>query len=174
MRVHDLKRSIREVPDFPKPGIRFYDVTTLFRSPDAFATAVDRLVERFRGEPIDAFAGIEARGFVLAAALAYALRGGLILVRKPGKLPAEVASEDYELEYGSARVEVHRDAVAAGQRILIVDDVLATGGTAAATARLVEHLGGQVLGFAFLVELGFLGGRARLGDADVFSLVQYE
>lgn len=173
MLASDLKKTIRAVRDFPRPGILFYDLTTLFRSADAFRVAVDRFVERYRDEPIDALAAIEARGFVLASALAHRLGLGLVLVRKQGKLPAETEAESYELEYGNAVIEIHRDAVERGQRILIVDDLLATGGTAAATARLVRKLGGTVAGFAFLVELTFLEGRKHL-DGDVFALLRYE
>jgi len=174
MLVSELKKAIREVPDFPRPGINFYDISTLFRNRDAFAAAVDRLIERFRGDRIDALAGIEARGFVLAGAMAYALQTGVILARKLGKLPYYTESEPYALEYGEETVEIHRDAVEPGQRIVIVDDVLATGGTAAAVARIVQRLGGRLEGFAFLVELGFLGGRRALPPASVFSLIQYE
>jgi adenine phosphoribosyltransferase len=174
MGVGDLKKVIREVPDFPKPGINFYDLTTLFRNADAFRGALDRMVERFRGDRIDAVAGIEARGFVLASVMAYELQVGLALLRKPGKLPWEVEADEYSLEYGTAKLEMHRDAVGKGQRVLIVDDVLATGGTAAAAARLVERLGATVTGYAFLVELGFLGGRKRLSPDNVFGLVHYE
>lgn len=173
MLVADLKKVIREVPDFPKPGITFYDVTTVFRNAEAFQTVVSRMTERYRGVPIDAVAGVEARGFVLASAVALELKTGLILLRKPGKLPWKNESEDYALEYGTARIEVHRDAVEPGQRILVVDDLLATGGTAAAAGRLVDRLGGQIEGFAFMIELGFLEGRKKLGSAGVFSLVQY-
>ena len=174
MLAADLKRIIREVPDFPKPGINFYDLTTLFRNAKAFRAVVDRLVERYRGARIDAIVGIESRGFVLAGAMAHQLELGLALVRKPGKLPWETEAEEYTLEYGSGRVEMHRDAVGKDQRLLVVDDLLATGGTAAAAGRLVEKLGGTVEGYAFLVELAFLEGRARLGsDASVFSLIQY-
>jgi adenine phosphoribosyltransferase len=174
MLATDLKRIIREVPDFPKPGINFYDLTTLFRNAKAFGTVVDKLVERYRGEKIDAIVGIESRGFVLAGAVAHALELGLILVRKPGKLPAETDSESYDLEYGTGKVEMHRDAVGPDQRVLVVDDLLATGGTAAAAGRLVERAGGCVEGYAFVVELAFLGGRARLGsEANIFSLIQY-
>jgi adenine phosphoribosyltransferase len=173
MLVAEIKKSIREVPDFPKAGINFYDVTTLFRNPEAYRSAVDRMVERYRGDRLDGIVGIEARGFVLAAAMAYALGGGLVLARKPGKLPAETEHEDYALEYGDARIEIHRDAVLPGQRLLVVDDVLATGGTATAAGRLVDRLGGRVEGYAFLVELAFLGGRGRLPSENVFSLVQY-
>lgn len=174
MLVADLKKTIREIPDFPKPGINFYDVSTLFRKAAAFRAAVDTLVERFRGEPLDAIAGIEARGFVLAAAMAYRLEVGLILVRKQGKLPARTEAETYTLEYGTAAVEMHRDAVEPDQRVLVVDDLLATGGTAAATGRLVRRLGGRVQGYAFMVELEFLSGRGKLDSDNVFSLIRYE
>ena len=173
MLVSELKKSIRTIPDFPKPGILFYDLTTLFRNADAFRIVVERFVERYRDEPVDALAAIEARGFVLAGALAHRLGLGLALVRKQGRLPAAIENEAYELEYGQAVVEIHRDAVRAGQRILVVDDLLATGGTAAAAARLIRKLGGSVAGFAFLVELTFLGGRQRL-DGDVFTLLRYD
>ena len=173
MLVSELKKIIREVPDYPQPGITFYDLTTLFKRGDALHTVIDRLAERFRGDRIDCIAGIEARGFMLAAALAYELRLGIIPVRKPGKLPWKITGEDYSLEYGTGRLEVHEDAVERGQRVLVIDDVLATGGTAAATGRLVERLGGVVAGFGFLLELQFLGGRARLASDNVFSLIQY-
>ena len=173
MLIADLKKTIREVPDFPKPGINFYDVTTLFRNPEALRSGVDRMVERYRGEKIDAIAGIEARGFVLASAMAYELGIGLVLLRKPGKLPADCDGEDYDLEYGTARIEMHKDAVAPDQRIVVVDDLLATGGTAAAAGKLIERQGARVESYAFLVELGFLDGRARLGRSNVFSLLQY-
>jgi adenine phosphoribosyltransferase len=173
MLVAELKKIIREVPDFPKPGINFYDLTTLFRNAEAFRTATDKMVERYRGERIDAIVGIEARGFVVASAMAHDLGLGLVLIRKPAKLPAEVEGEEYALEYGTGRIEVHRDAIAAGQRLLIVDDLLATGGTAAAAGRLVERLGGVVEGYGFMVELSFLNGRKPLGAAPVFSLIQY-
>ena len=174
MLVTDLKKTIREIPDFPKPGINFYDVSTLFRNAEAFRTAVDTMVERFRGEPVDAIAGIEARGFVLAAAMAYRMETGLILVRKKGKLPAETEGESYSLEYGTAEVEMHRDAVEQEQRILVVDDLLATGGTAAATGRLVQRLGGRLQGYAFMVELEFLAGREKLDSDNIFSLIRYD
>lgn len=174
MLMSELKKSIREVPDFPKPGINFYDVSTLFRNREAFGAVVSRLNERFRGDRIDALAGIEARGFVLAGAMAYALGTAVIMVRKPGKLPWRTEAERFTLEYGEAVLEIHRDAVEPGQRIVIVDDVLASGGTAAAAARIVERLGGKVEAFAFMVELGFLGGRRVLAPASVFSLLQYD
>ena len=172
--VADLKKIIRQVPDFPKPGINFYDVSTLFRDASAFGHVVDRLMERYRGETLDAVVGIEARGFVLASALAYALDKGLVLLRKPGKLPWQTHVEEYALEYGTNSIEMHRDAVTTGHRVLVVDDVLATGGTAAAAGRLLERAGASVEGYAFLIELGFLGGRAKLGSAGVFSLVRYD
>lgn len=170
----DLKKTIRPVEDFPRPGIRFYDVSTLFRDGDAFGMAVERMVERFDGQPIDAVAGIEARGFVLASALAHRLGLGMILVRKSGKLPHVTRKESYDLEYGSAEIEIHRDAVEEGQRIVVVDDVLATGGTASAAGRLVTSLGGRIEGYAFLAELDFLGGRSRLEPDPVFSLLRYD
>ena len=173
MSVAELKKIIREVPDYPKAGVTFYDLTTLFKNARALGTVIDRLAARFRGEPIDVIAGIEARGFMLAAALAYEMGLGIVPVRKPGKLPWKVAGEDYTLEYGSGRLEVHEDAFDRGQRVLIVDDVLATGGTAAAAGRLVERLHARVAGYGFLVELQFLGGRGRLGAHDVFSLIPY-
>jgi adenine phosphoribosyltransferase len=173
MLIDELKKTIREVPDFPKPGINFYDLSTLFRKPEAFRATVDRMVERYRGERLDALAGIEARGFILAGAMALALDVGLVLLRKPGKLPSETESEDYALEYGTASLEVHKDAVSEGQRVLIVDDLLATGGTAVASQRLLERLGARIEGFAFIVELGFLKGREKLEGTNVFSLLQY-
>jgi adenine phosphoribosyltransferase len=174
MQPADLKKMIREVPDFPKPGINFYDISTLLQNGKALQAAVDQMAERFKGQPIDAIAGIEARGLVLAASMAYRMQLGLIMVRKFGKLPWKTESESYELEYGQAQLEIHRDAVSQGQRVLVVDDLLATGGTAAASGRLIERLGGSLVGYAFLVELGFLGGRDRLDDGAVFSLLHYE
>lgn len=174
MLVADLKKTIREIPDFPKPGIKFYDVSTLFRNAVALRIAVDTMVERFRGEAIDAVAGIEARGFILAAAMAYRMECGLILVRKSGKLPGDTESESYNLEYGKASIEMHRDAVERDQRVLVVDDLLATGGTASATARLLERLGGRLAGYAFMVELNFLDGREKLDSDNIFSLIRYD
>jgi adenine phosphoribosyltransferase len=169
----DLKKTIREIPDFPKPGINFYDVSTLFRGAGAFRAAIQGMCEPYRDQPIDLLAGIEARGFVLAAAMALELELGLLMVRKVGKLPGETVRETYSLEYGEAQIEIHADAIEAGQRVLVVDDLLATGGTAAATGRLVERLGGRLLGFAFMVELGFLPGRERLPEKEIFSLLHY-
>lgn len=174
MLVADLKKAIKEVPDYPKPGITFYDLSTLFRDGLAFKGAIDRMVERYRGEKIDALAAIEARGFLLGSALAYELGVGLVLLRKEGKLPRETDSVSYALEYGESKIEMHTDAVSKGQRIVVVDDLLATGGTAAAAGRLIERFGGQVTGYGFMVELGFLNGREQLGSSGVFSLIQYD
>ena len=173
MQASELKRKIREIPDFPRNGVVFYDLSTLFRDGAAFRAVIERMVERFQGDAIDALAAIEARGFLLASAMAYRLQLGMILVRKAGKLPSDTESEHYDLEYGTGCIEIHRDAVVVGQRIVIVDDLLATGGTASAAARLIGRLGGRVEGYAFLVELGALGGRGRLGGGNVFSLVHY-
>jgi adenine phosphoribosyltransferase len=170
----DFKSLIREVPDYPKPGITFYDLTTLLGRAEGLRAAVDGIAERFRRTPVDLVAGIEARGFILAAAIAYERGVGLLPIRKPGKLPWRTASEEYALEYGSGRLEVHEDGAKPGQHVLIVDDVLATGGTARAAARLIERLGAQVAGYGFLVELNFLRGRGKLDGDEVFSLVQYE
>ncbi len=173
MTIAELKKTIREIPDFPKPGINFYDVATLFRDGRAFRAAVEKMADPYRGKGIDAVAGIEARGFVLAAAMAFELRCGLILVRKFGKLPGETEGESYELEYGEAHMEIQRGATGPGERVVVVDDLLATGGTAAAAGKLVERLGAEVISYAFMVELGFLAGRDRLPDADIFRLIQY-
>ena len=170
----DLKTWIREVPDYPKPGITFYDLTTLLGRPEGLKAAVDGIAGRFRDTPVDVVAGIEARGFILAAAIAYERGVGLLPIRKPGKLPWKTASEEYQLEYGSGRLEVHEDGAKPGQRVLVIDDVLATGGTARAAATLVTRLGATVAGFGFLIELSFLGGRTRLEGDEIFSLVQYE
>jgi len=169
----DLKKLIRTVPDFPKPGVQFKDITTLLRQPDALRYALDKLSERYRGEKIDLVLGIESRGFILAVPLAYQLRAGFVPVRKPGKLPADTLKEDYALEYGTDRLEVHSDAIEPGQVVLIVDDLLATGGTARATAALARKAGAEIAGLAFLVELEFLKGREKLQDFSVFSLVKY-
>jgi adenine phosphoribosyltransferase len=170
----DLTRFIRDVPDFPKPGILFRDITPLLAEPRALAAAVEGLVEPWRSERIDVIAAVEARGFLFGPPMALALGAGLIPVRKPGKLPADTISHDYALEYGSDRLEMHRGILAPGARVLVVDDVLATGGTARACTRLVESGGGVVAGVAFLVELAFLGGRAHLAPHRVESLVTYQ
>ncbi|MGH9482472.1 MAG: adenine phosphoribosyltransferase [Terriglobales bacterium] len=169
-----LKAFIREVPDFPKPGILFYDITTLLKMARPFARLVDLLAEPYLNQSIAVVAGIEARGFIFGPALAYRLGAGFVPIRKPHKLPAATASVEYSLEYGHDRVEIHRDAIAPGERVLIVDDLIATGGTAAASAQLVEQLGGTVAGLAFVVELTFLHGRERLAGYAVRSLLQYD
>ncbi|HUI53448.1 MAG TPA: adenine phosphoribosyltransferase [Bryobacteraceae bacterium] len=170
----DLKKLIREVPDFPKPGILFYDITTLLKDPDGFHAVIDGLKNHYRHAHVDVVLGIEARGFIFAPALAYALGAGFVPVRKPKKLPAETVSVRYDLEYGADSLEMHKDAVQPGNRVLIVDDLLATGGTASATARMVRNVGGTVAGTGFVVELTFLNGRQRLADCEVFSLLQYD
>jgi adenine phosphoribosyltransferase len=169
----DLKKLIREVPDFPKPGILFYDVTTLLRDKDGFGSVIDSLAGHYREKRVDIVLGIEARGFIFAPPVAYALETGFIPVRKPKKLPWEVASMEYALEYGVDTLEIHTDAVKPGQHVLIVDDVLATGGTAQAVTKLVEKIGGIVAGLAFVIELDFLKGREKLAGYDVHSLVHY-
>jgi adenine phosphoribosyltransferase len=170
----DLKSLIREVPDFPKPGILFYDITTLLKDKQGFRGVIDGLKSHYQNAAVDKVLGIEARGFIFAPALAYAMGVGFVPVRKPKKLPAERARVSYDLEYGTDSLEVHRDAIAPGERVLIVDDLLATGGTAAAAARLVEEVGGKVAGLGFVVELTFLHGRQKLNGRDVFSLLQYD
>lgn len=168
-----IKSQIRHVPDFPKPGILFYDITTLLRDPRGFRDTVDALAAPYMGEDIDVVVGIESRGFILGAAVANALGCGFVPVRKPGKLPAKAIREAYSLEYGDNVLEMHEDAVDTGSRVLIVDDVLATGGTAEATAKLVKQLGGDLRGLAFLIELDFLKGRTRLPGESVYSVLQY-
>src|SRR5467141_549088 len=166
--------SVSAVPDYPKPGILFYDLTTLLKDKQGFHTLIDRLCEHYNGHTIDVVAGIEARGFIFAPALAYRLGAGFVPVRKPKKLPAKTVSVSYSLEYGTDTLEIHEDAVKPGQRVIICDDLLATGGTAAATAKLIQQLGGTVEGAAFAVELTFLNGRKKLNGLDVFSLIQYD
>ncbi|HEX9733227.1 MAG TPA: adenine phosphoribosyltransferase [Thermoanaerobaculia bacterium] len=172
--MDELKRYIREIPDHPKPGILFYDITTLLKEPRALRRLLDAFSERYHEAEIDKVVGIESRGFVFGAHLAYRLDAGFVPVRKGGKLPAATHGESYELEYGTDRLEIHRDAVAAGERVLVVDDLIATGGTARATARLVEACGGRVAGLGFVIELTFLEGRKRLADYDVTSLLSYD
>ena len=172
--MEDLKKLIREVPDFPLPGILFYDITTLLKEGDGLRAVIDGLQRQYQDAQVDVVIGIEARGFIFAPALAYALRAGFVPVRKPKKLPAKCVSVDYELEYGVGTLEMHQDAVGEGCRVLIVDDLLATGGTAAAAAKLVRQSGGTVVGVGFVVELTFLNGRQKLADCDVFSLLQYD
>ena len=172
--MEDLKTLIREVPDFPKAGILFYDITTLLKDKDGFRGIIDGLKEHYRHTEADIVLGIEARGFIFAPALAYALGAGFVPVRKPKKLPAECVRVTYDLEYGTDSLEMHKDAIGNGHRVLIVDDLLATGGTAAAAARMVQDVGGVVVGLGFVIELTFLNGRRRLAGYDVFSLLQYD
>jgi len=168
-----LKKLIREVPDFPKPGILFYDITTLLKDKLGFATLIDALSEYYLPKNVDLILGMEARGFIFGPALAYRLNAGFVPVRKPGKLPATTARVEYQLEYGSNALEIHKDAVEKGQRVIIVDDLLATGGTAEATAKLASSLGAEIAGLGFVVELDFLHGREKLKQYDVFSLLHY-
>ena len=168
-----LKQLIRSIPDFPKPGITFYDITTLLKDKRGFAETIESLQDHYRDTAIDIVVGIEARGYFFAPAMAHALGAGFVPVRKPKKLPHTVRSVDYELEYGTDQLEIHVDAIQPGQNVLIIDDVLATGGTASAVARLVEGLEGRVAGLGFVIELTFLNGRNRLAGYDVFSLLQY-
>jgi len=171
--MNHLKGLIREVPDFPKPGVLFYDITTLLKDAQGLKSVIDGLSARSEGMKIDTVVGIEARGFIFAPAVAYALHAGFVPVRKPNKLPAAAERVEYQLEYGTDVLEIHRDAVEIGHRVLIVDDVLATGGTAAAVAKLVEQLGGEVAGLHFVIELDFLKGREKLPGYEVRALVHY-
>src|SRR5882672_9553227 len=169
-----LKRLIREVPDFPKEGILFYDITTLLKDKVGLATLIDALAEHYIKQDVDLVLGMEARGFIFAPALAYRLNAGFVPLRKPGKLPAATVKFDYALEYGTNTLEIHKDAIQKGQKVLIVDDLLATGGTANATAKLAASLGAEVVGLGFVVELDFLKGRDLLRGHDVFSLLHYD
>jgi len=169
----ELTTLIRDIPDFPKKGILFKDITTLLKEPAAFKQAIDQLTDHVRGYEPEIVIGMESRGFIFAAPIAYLLDAGFVPVRKLGKLPGEVISTEYELEYGTNTLELHSDAIVAGQRVLIVDDLLATGGTVSATINLVERLGGKVMAVAFLVELTALNGRERLGDYEVVSLIKF-
>jgi adenine phosphoribosyltransferase len=173
MSAEELRAKIREIPDFPKPGILFYDITTLLKDATAYKQAIDLMIEPYKGESIDVVVGMESRGFIFSSPMAYQLDAGLVPVRKLGKLPAETITVEYALEYGSNTLEIHRDAIQAGQNVLIVDDLLATGGTVKGTIELVERLKGEVVGLAFLVELEFLKGRDRLGDRRVTSVIKY-
>jgi len=168
-----LKALIRTVPDFPKPGILFYDITTLLKDKAGFAQLIDAFAAHYIGKEVDLVLGIEARGFIFGPALAYRLNAGFVPVRKPKKLPAPTAKVSYDLEYGQDSLEIHLDAIQPGQRVLLVDDLLATGGTMAATVQLVEKLGGKIAGIAFAIELDFLKGRAKLENYDVYSLLHY-
>ena len=158
----DLASTIRSVPDFPVKGILFYDITTLLKNPEALKESIDQLASRYKNTAIDLVVGVESRGFIYGTALAYKLGAGFVPVRKPGKLPAETLIESYELEYGTNSIEIHVDAIQKGQKVLVVDDLLATGGTAKATCNLVEKLGGEVVGVAFMIELNFLKGRGKV------------
>ena len=169
----DLKTQIRSVPDFPKPGILFYDITTLIGSPSGFAATIDALAAPYVGQGIDAVVGIESRGFILGAPVAERLGAGFIPMRKPGKLPSKAVRAEFALEYGTDALEVHEDAIRPGQRVLLVDDVLATGGTAQAAVSLVKQIGGTLHGLAFLIELPFLNGKAKLPGEQIFSVLQY-
>jgi adenine phosphoribosyltransferase len=169
----DLKQHIRHVPDFPKPGILFYDITTLLRNAEGLRTTIDTLANPYNSNGIDVVVGIESRGFILGAAVAERLGAGFIPVRKPGKLPARAVKETYDLEYGKDALEIHADAIERGQRVLIVDDVLATGGTASAAAQLVKRVGGELRGLAFLIELLALNGKSKLPGENVYSVLQY-
>lgn len=171
--VEPLRQLVRDIPDYPQPGVVFRDITPLLGHPEAFGQAINAMVELFADVPVDRVIGVEARGFIIAAPVAYRIGAGFVPVRKPGKLPWAVAREEYNLEYGTDKLEIHRDALHPGERVLIVDDVLATGGTAGATARLVEDLGAVVAGFAFLIEISALEGRRRLGHNTIRSLINY-
>ena len=171
--LDDLKRYIREVPDFPSPGIGFYDITTLMKDPVGLRMTVDRLSWLFIGQEVDKVVGMESRGFIFAPIVASGLNAGFVPVRKPGKLPAATLERSYDLEYGSDTLEMHADAISSGERVLIIDDLIATGGTAKATAELVECAGGEVVGFGFVVELKELGGRERLSGYQINSLIVF-
>ncbi len=171
--MEELKKKIREIPDFPKEGILFYDVTTLLKDADGLRQAIDLMAARYAGSEIDKVVGIESRGFILAPAIATRLGAGFVPVRKPGKLPAKTLEVAYDLEYGQDRIEIHEDAIEAGERVLIVDDLMATGGTAAAAVELVRRLEANLVGAAFLVELEFLQGRSKVPGVEIFSLLKY-
>lgn len=169
----DLSSKIRDVPDFPKKGILFKDITTLLKDGGAFRASVDQMAEQLGDRPIDVIVGTESRGFIFASALAYTLKVGLVPVRKKGKLPADTIASEYQLEYGTDTLEIHTDAITKNQRVVVVDDLLATGGTIKATCDLVERSGGLVQTLVFLIELSFLHGRKQLGDYDIISLIRY-
>jgi adenine phosphoribosyltransferase len=173
MHQMELETLIRDVPNFPKQGIIFKDITTLLKVPEAFRFAIDAMTEHYRPRHVDVVVAIESRGFIFGAPVAYNLNAAFVPVRKLGKLPAPSVALEYHLEYGTATLEIHKDAIVPGQRVLVVDDLLATGGSVSATIRLVEQLGGRVIGTAFLIELAFLNGRERLRDYEVFALIRY-
>ncbi|MFH1587966.1 MAG: adenine phosphoribosyltransferase [Candidatus Diapherotrites archaeon] len=174
--MDELKKYIREIPDFPKKGILYYDITTLLKNAGALKNAVNRIIEHYmqKGEKIDKVVSMESRGFIFGSVLAYELEAGFVPIRKPGKLPAKIISQDFEKEYGKDAFEIHEDAVEEGENILIVDDLLATGGTCIAAIQLIEKLGGNIKGCAFLIELNFLKGREKIKGYDLFSLIQYD
>jgi len=169
----DLAKTIRSIPDFPVEGILFRDISTLTKDPDAFQEAIDALIDHYADKDIDLVVGIESRGFVFGAPMAYEMGAGFVMVRKPGKLPAEAISASYTLEYGTNTLEMHKDSIQPGQRILLVDDLIATGGSARAAAELIEQLGGEIVGIAFLIELTDLNGVEKLEDSEIFSLIRY-
>ena len=173
MSAESLRQQIREIPDFPKPGILFYDITTLIAQAEPFREAIELMTDPFRDDHVDVVVGMESRGFIFSAPMALHLNAGFVPVRKLGKLPAETISVEYDLEYGTNTLEVHRDAIRAGQNVLVVDDLLATGGTVLGTIDLVEQLGGEIVGLSFLVELGFLGGREHLDGHRINSVITY-
>ncbi|MEW6455207.1 MAG: adenine phosphoribosyltransferase [Acidobacteriota bacterium] len=173
MNAEELKKIIRDVPDFPKKGIIFKDITTLLKDRKAFKSAVDMMVDYYRGKDIDKVVGIESRGFIFASVVAYQLNAGFIPVRKPGKLPATVERMTYQLEYGEDTLEIHKDAVIPGERVVLIDDLIATGGSAQAVIKLIEKMGGIIVGAGFLVELEFLNGREKLNEYDVFTIIKY-
>lgn len=170
----DLKSKIRSIPDFPKQGIVFRDITTLLADHEAFKHSIQKFKEYYQDKNIDIIVGPESRGFIFGAVLAYELGVSFVPIRKPGKLPAETEAQEYELEYGTDKIEIHKDAIQKGQKVLVVDDLLATGGTCEAVAKLIEKLGGEVAGFAYLIELSFLNGREKLKNYDVYSLIDYD
>lgn len=172
--TEDLKQRIRSVPDFPKKGIVFRDITTLLKDKDAFRKAIDLFCERYKNDRVDKVVSVESRGFIFGAVLAHRLGAGFVPIRKPGKLPADTIREEYQLEYGLDSMEIHRDAITPGERVLMHDDLLATGGTVLAASRLIEKLGGKIIGLCFLIELSFLHGRDRLKDYDIYSIVSYD
>lgn len=171
--MESLKQLIREIPDFPKPGVLFYDITTLLKNPQGLRTAVGALITPYNEKPIDCVVGIEARGFIFAPTIAYQLNAGFVPARKAKKLPGEVTRTVYDLEYGKETIEIHKDAISPGQKVLIIDDVLATGGTASAVVEIVETLGGEVVGLGFFIELEALNGREKLVGHEVYSVLKY-
>lgn len=172
--MNEFKNYIRNVPDFPKQGIVFRDITTLLKNPTAYHSAINQIMEKFKDKNIDKVVGIESRGFILGAALAYNLGVGFVPIRKPKKLPAETIREEYQLEYGTDAIEIHKDAILPGENILLHDDLLATGGTIIAACKLIEKLGGRIAGISFLIELSFLNGRKLLANYEVHSLIKYD